>query len=234
LRRLVEMVGMVAHCDFSEQVHRRGERGAIRPDLVVHLPDDRDVVVDVKTPLDAYLTAQEASDDASRDEALTAHARAVRHRVRELAGKAYWEQFDTAPDFVVLFLPGEQFLAAALDRDPQLLEDALRERVILASPTSFVALMRAVAFSWRQLRMIRNAEEIRSLAEQLQRRLATFLEHQGRLGRSLHGAVEQFNRSVGSLQRHVLPATEKLAEFGAEATREPRAPEPVESRPRDV
>ncbi|MEM9303917.1 MAG: DNA recombination protein RmuC [Pseudomonadota bacterium] len=234
LRRLVELVGMVPHCDFSEQVHRQGEQGALRPDLVVHLPDDRDVVVDVKTPLDGYLTAQEAPDDAAREAALDAHARNVRGRVRELAAKAYWEQFERAPDFVVLFVPGEQFLAAALDRDPQLLEDALRQRVILASPTSFVALMRAVAFSWRQLRMIRNAEEIRGLAELLQRRLATFLEHHGRLGKSLQGAVEQFNRTVGSLNRHVLPATAKLADYGAESGRETPSPETIEGRTRDV
>ncbi|MDX1571058.1 MAG: DNA recombination protein RmuC [Xanthomonadales bacterium] len=234
LRRLVEMVGMIEHCDFSEQVHVAGSDGALRPDMVIHLPDERDIVVDVKTPLDAYLTAHEASDEQGRERALAAHARNVRARVKQLADKAYWEQFKSSPDFVVLFVPGEQFLAAALDQDARLLEDALRQKVILASPTSLVALLRAVAFSWRQVDLIRNAEEIRSLAEDFYRRVGTFSEHYGRLGRSLAATVDHFNKTVGSLQRQVLPSALKLSEMGVAASKEIETPGEIERKVRDV
>lgn len=234
LRRLVEMVGMIEHCDFSEQVQVTGSDGNLRPDMVIHLPDERDIVVDVKTPLDAYLTAQEASDEDSRSRALAAHARNLRSRVRQLADKVYWEQFRTSPDFVVLFVPGEQFLAAALDEDPKLLEDALRKKVILASPTSLVALLRAVAFSWRQVDLIRNAEEIRALAEGFYRRVGTFSEHYGRLGRSLAATVDHFNKTVGSLQRQLLPSALKLSELGVAASKDIESPSEIERQVRDV
>ncbi len=234
LRRLVELAGMVEHCDFSEQVHRNDGERSVRPDLLIHLPDERDVVVDVKAPLDAYLTAQEATTEEERERALEGHARNVRNRVRELAAKAYWEQFEAAPDFVVLFVPGEQFLAAALDRDPSLLEDALRERVILASPTSFVAILRAVAYSWRQLQMVRNAQEIRELAERFYKRVATFSGHYAKLSRALAATVDQFNRSVGSLQRQVLPAAMKLSELGVDTGKTLDLPDTVDTPVRDV
>ena len=196
--------------------------------MVIRLPDEREIVVDVKTPLDAYLTAQEAVRDQGRDRALDNHARNVRVHVKKLANKAYWEQFENSPDFVVMFIPGEQFLTAALDRDPQLLEDALQDKIILATPTSFVALLRAVAFSWRQVALLRNAEEIRNLAEQFQKRVGVFTENFSRLGRALALTVDHFNRSVGSLDRQVLPSARRLTELGVAERRAIVQPEPVE------
>jgi DNA recombination protein RmuC len=232
LRRLVELVGMVDHCDFTEQVQVDGEDGRFRPDMVIRLPDEREIVVDVKTPLDAYLTAQEAGDDETRETAMAQHVRNVRGRVKELADKAYWEQFSNSPDFVVLFIPGEQFLAAALDRDPVLLEDALRAKVILATPTSFVALLRAVAFSWRQVDVIRNAEEIRSLAEEFYKRVATFSEHFHQVGKALSRSVDHYNRTVGSLERQVLPSALRLKELGVSSRKEIVEPERLEQQVR--
>lgn len=233
LKRLVELAGMSEHCDFTEQVHMTTEEGSIRPDMVINLPDRRDIVVDVKTPLDAYLSAQEARSEADRDVHLKRHVANVRARVRELASKAYWQQFPNSPDFVVLFIPGEQFLAAALDRDMTLLEDALRSKVILASPTSLVALLRAVAFSWRQVDLIDNAQQIRAVAEEFHKRVAVFSEHFSRLGKSLDSTVTHFNKTAGSLERQVLPATRKLTELGVDERREILTTDPIEKQVRD-
>ncbi|MEK7711589.1 MAG: DNA recombination protein RmuC, partial [Pseudomonadota bacterium] len=188
LKRLAELAGMVEHCDFTTQETVSGEDGKMRPDMVVRMPDGREIVVDVKTPLDAYLSAIEAADDATRVKHLEHHARKVRERVRELATKAYWNQFKNAPDFVVLFIPGDQFLSAALDMDRELLEDALKQKVILATPTSFVALLRAVAYGWRQEALAANADRIREVGEDLYQRLAVFTEHLSKLGGSLEGS----------------------------------------------
>lgn len=228
LKRLVELAGMVEHCDFVTQEHVRTEGGALRPDMVVRMPDGREIVVDVKTPLDAYLSAAEAVDDASRAQHLAHHARKVRERVRELAAKGYWNQFQNAPDFVVLFIPGDQFLAAALDIDRDLLEDALRQKVILATPTSFVALLRAVAYGWRQQALAANAERIREVGEELYQRLAAFSEHLAKLGRSLDASVASYNRAVGSFDAKLLPGARKFAEMGVSAKKAIEEPEQVE------
>jgi DNA recombination protein RmuC len=225
LRRLVELAGMVEHCDFTEQEHTTADDGAIRPDMIVHLAEGRQLVVDVKTPLDAYLAAVEAPDDAAREVALERHARKVRERVRELAAKAYWSQFERSPEFVILFIPGDQFLSAALARDPTLLDDALAQHVILATPTSFVALLKAVAYGWRQVALAENAKHIRDLAGDLYRRLATFTGHLARVGRSLSGSVEAYNSAVGSLERQVLPGARRFTELGVQA-RKPMEPLP--------
>jgi len=232
LKRLAELAGMVEHCDFFEQETVQTEEGRQRPDMIVRLPDSREIVVDVKTPLDAYLSAIEASDDAERDVQLVRHARNVRQRVNELASKAYWSQFPNAPDFVVLFIPGDQFLAAALDQDHDLLEEALRQQVILATPTSFVALLRAVAFGWRQEQLAQNAEKIREVGEELYRRLLTFTGHLEKLGRSLDTSVKHYNKAVGSFDSRVLPGAQKFTEMGIESAKKLEGLEQVETGPR--
>ncbi len=234
LRRLAELAGMVQHCDFVEQESVQTEDGLQRPDMIVRMPDGREIVVDAKTPLDAYLAAVEAPDDRTRDEQLQRHARKVRERVRELASKAYWTQLPSSPDFVVLFIPGDQFLSAALDIDHQLLEDALADKVVLATPTSLVALLRAVAYGWRQEALAENAEQIRKLGEDLYDRLATFSEHLGRLGRSLGSSVDSYNKAVRSFDTRLLPGARKFNEMGIRIKKEAANPEQIERQPRDV
>ncbi|MEQ1581774.1 MAG: DNA recombination protein RmuC [Steroidobacteraceae bacterium] len=226
LKRLAELAGMIQHCDFTEQLNVRADDGNLRPDMVIHMPDGRDLVVDVKTPLDAYLEAVEASTDEARDIALRRHAQAIGERVRELGAKSYWSQFEKSPDFVILFIPGDQFLSAALAENPSLLEDAIRQDVIIATPTSFIALLKAVAYGWRQTALAENAELIRTLAEDLYKRLAVFAGHLGKLGRNLSGSVEAFNSAVGSLERQVLPGARKFTELGV---RPEKTLEPVEA-----
>lgn len=228
LRRLAELAGMIEHCDFQEQVHVRNEQGALRPDMIVHMPDGRDLVVDVKTPLDAYLEAVDATTDEQRAVALTRHAQALRERVKQLAAKSYWAQFEKSPDFVILFIPGDQFLSAALAELPTLLEDAIRQNVIIATPSSCVALLKAVAYGWRQTALANNAATIRTLGEDLYRRLLAFTAHLGKLGRSLSGSVEAFNSAVGSLERQVLPGARKFTELGVSPERPLETLEPID------
>ena len=234
LKRLAELAGMVEYCDFYQQEHLDTEDGRQRPDMIVRMPDGREIVVDVKTPLDAYLSAVEAPDDDSRRRYLESHARKVRERVNELAAKAYWSQFKRSPDFVVLFIPGDQFLSAALDIDRTLLEDALRNRVVLTTPTSFVALLRAVGYGWRQEVLAANAERIREVGEELYRRLATFAEHLARLGRGLDSAVEHYNRAVGSFESKVLPGARRFSELGVNSPKGLEQPERIEKALREV
>ena len=234
LRRLVELAGMVEHCDFQEQVHSVGDDQVIRPDMVVRMPNQRDVVVDVKTPLDAYLEAVEAKDDTQRQLALRRHARNVREHIRTLSSKAYWAQFANSPEFVILFIPGDQFLSAALSEDPDLIESALSQQIILATPTSFVALLKAVAYGWRQLALADNALEIRQLAEDLYGRLTTFVTHMNKVGRQLASSVESYNRAVGSLERKVLPGARKFVELGIQTKKELEKVETLDPVPRTM
>ena len=234
LRRLVELAGMVEHCDFQEQVHTTGDEKSIRPDMIVRMPDHRELVVDVKTPLDAYLEAVEARDDAQRKLGLEKHSRNVREHIRKLASKTYWEQFSKSPEFVILFIPGDQFLSAALNEDPELIEYALSQQIILATPTSFVALLKAVAYGWRQLALADNAEEIRRLAEDLYGRLNAFVGHMNKVGKQLASSVENYNRAVGSLERKVLPGARKFVELGIRPKKEIEQVEPLESLPRSM
>ena len=234
LRRLVELAGMVEHCDFQEQVHTSSDEKIIRPDMIVRMPDHRELVVDVKTPLDAYLEAIESRDDAQRKLGLERHARNVRNHIRKLASKTYWEQFSKSPEFVILFIPGDQFLSAALNEDPDLIEYALSEQIILATPTSFVALLKAVAYGWRQLALADNAEEIRRLAEDLYGRLSTFVGHLNKVGKQLASSVENYNRAVGSLERKVLPGARKFVELGIRPKKEIEQVEPLEALPRSM
>jgi DNA recombination protein RmuC len=234
LRRLVELAGMVEHCDFVEQVHTANSDQVIRPDMIVNMPDKRQLVVDVKTPLDAYLSAAEAEDDAQRKLGLERHAKNVRAHIRLLSSKAYWKQFDESPEFVILFIPGDQFLSAALAEEPDLIEYALSEQIILATPTSFVALLKAVAYGWRQLALADNAKEIRVLAEDLYGRLGTFVTHMNRVGRQLASSVENYNKAVGSLERKVLPGARKFTELGVHSNKEIEKLESLEPVPRTM
>jgi DNA recombination protein RmuC len=222
LRRLVELAGMTAHCDFDEQVHVVAEDRALRPDMVVHLPEGRDVVVDVKTPLDAYLAAAEASTDELRAAALRRHAQHVADRVRLLSSKNYAAQFSQAPQFVVLFLPGDQFLSSALDQQPELLDRAMSSNIILTTPSTLLALLKTVYNGWQNVRLAENAERIRGLAEDLYARLATFRNHMGKIGGALESSLRAFNAAVGSLERSVLPGARKFVELGV------RSDKPIE------
>ena len=227
LRRLVELAGLTEHCDFTEQLQLVGEEGALRPDLVVHMPDARDLVIDAKTPLEAYLAALDAASDEERTQALRRHAQQVETRVRELASKSYWSQFERSPEFAVLFLPGDQFLSAALAERPELLETALSQSVIIATPSTLIALLKAVAYGWRQSAVAQNAAQIRDLGQELYRRLSTFNGHLGRMGQRLATAVEAYNAAVGSLERGVLPQARRFSELGVTAEAPLPALEPI-------
>jgi DNA recombination protein RmuC len=234
LKRLAELAGMVEHCDFYQQENIKTDEGRQRPDMIVRMPDGREIVVDVKTPLDAYLSAIESSDDEQRQQHMQRHARNVRQRINELASKAYWNQFSQSPEFVVLFIPGDQFLSAALESDYQLMEDALGKHVILATPTSFVALLRAVAYGWRQEQLAKNAEHIKKIGEELYQRLATFTSHLQKMGRSLDSAVKHYNSTVGSFDSRILPSAQKFREMGISSSKEIDAQEQVESGVRQI
>lgn len=234
LRRLAELAGMVEHCDFFEQEHTQTETGAQRPDMIVRMPGSREIVVDVKTPLDAYLRAIEASDDDTRSKELERHTRNIRERIRELASKAYWNQFKHSPEFVVLFIPGDQFLSSALDQDHSILENAMQQKVILATPTSLVALLRAIAYGWRQEALTENAEYIRQIGEELYGRLSTFAEHLSKLGKSLAGSVQHYNKAVGSFDSRIVPSAKKFAEMGVSANKEVDRVEQIETTTRSL
>ncbi len=220
LKRLAELAGMSEHCDFDEQVNVRGEDGALRPDMIINMPGERQLVVDVKTPLDAYLSAVESSDNKQRTHFLQQHLKNVKNRIKELAMKKYWEQFDRAPDFVVLFIPGDQFLSAALDEDKTLLEFAMQQRVILATPTSFVGLLRAIAYGWNQDNLNKNADTVRQIGKDLHQRLGVLAEHMSKLGKTLDSSVNNFNKLLGSYESNVLPGAKKFSELGIETHKE--------------
>ena len=217
LRRVVELAGMLEHCDFVEQETVGVER-RLRPDLVVRLPGGKSVIVDAKAPLEAYLDAHEAVDDAAREVKLKDHARQVRAHVVSLAGKAYWSELEDAPDFVVMFLPGEPFFSAALQADPSLVEDAADQRVILAGPTTLIALLRAVHYGWQQERIAEEAQQISALGRELYDRLATLGRHFDKVGSHLDKAVGAYNEAVGSLETRVLVQARRFKELGAAAS----------------
>jgi DNA recombination protein RmuC len=233
LRRIVEAAGMLEHCDFSEQVASVTDTGGIRPDLVVRLHGGRQVVVDAKAPFEAYLSAMEARDEATRDTQLAAHARHVRAHVDALSAKSYWLGFEPSPEFVVLFLPADPFLDVALQRDPALLEHAFARNVVLATPATLVALLRTVAYAWRQESLARNALAVHTLGKELYNRLSTMGEHLAKVGTSLGSAVTAYNRAVGSLEARVLVSARRLGDLGVSPD-ELATPGQVEVAPRQL
>jgi DNA recombination protein RmuC len=214
LRRVVELAGMVDRCDFTEQMSTRDASGRVRPDLVVHLAGGKNVVVDAKVPLDAFLDATAEDDEEARGEHLARHARQLRQHVDSLAGKTYWRALTTTPEFVVLFVPGESFLSAALEAEPTLLEYAADRMVVLATPTTLIALLRTVAYAWTQQTLAEKTQEIHDLGRDLYSRLVTMSGHLDRLGRNLTTAVSSYNRAVGSLENRVLVSARRFTDLG--------------------
>ena len=232
LRRVAELSGMVAHCDFVEQPSVETEEGRLRPDMVVQLPGGRQIVVDAKAVLSAYLEANDAQDEAQRIDRLRRHAAQVRSRMDELSTKAYWSQFPQAPEFVVLFLPGEHFLGAALEQDPALIEDGFARRVILATPTTLIALLHAVAYGWRQEQLSEHAQQAGLLGKELYDRMAVLVEHLDDVGQALARSVQAYNKAVGSIEARILPAARRFKELGIASDKDVAQLEPIESVPR--
>jgi len=235
LRRVAELAGMIEYCDFTEQASVRTESGLLRPDMLVHLPNDRCIVVDAKTPLDAFITAIETEEEAQRDAHLERHAVQLENKVKELSAKQYMGQFSQSPDFVVLFIPGESFLHAAVQRRPQMLEDAMEKSVIIATPSTLIALLKAVAMGWREQRIAESAQKIYELGRELHSRLGTAFNHVGNLGKAMSTTVNHYNKLVGSLESSVLPQARRFQELGADSPKElPAQIDRVDTTVRDV
>lgn len=213
LRRVIEMAGMTEHCDFDEQVTVIGEERRIRPDVVVKLPGEKQVVIDSKAPIVAYLQALEATDEPTRNARLLQHARQVKAHIDGLGSKRYWQQFEATPEFVVLFLPGEVFFRAAMDADPELIEYGVAQKVIIASPTTLIALLKAVAYGWNQKNLAESARKISEAGKTLYDRLCAMTRHFENVGSKLDGAMDSYNKAVGSMQRMVFPVARKFAEL---------------------
>jgi len=233
LRRVVELAGMSPHCDFQEQQSIDTEQGRLRPDLIVHLPGGTQIVIDAKVPLHGFLKAASASSEAEYREAMVQHASLVRNHIEGLSGKAYWKELDPTPEFVVLFVPGESFFSAALEQDRTLIEDAIEKRVVLASPTTLIALLRAIAYGWKQQLVAENAERIKDLGKELYDRVVKFAEHLSEIAKGLERANRAYNSAIASFDSRLIPSARKFKEMGVGTENVPEI-EPVETFPRPL
>ena len=237
LHRVAELAGMIPHCDFQEQVSVRTDDATLRPDMVVRLPAGRTIVVDAKTPIEAYVEAAECEQDADREAALQRHLRHIDSKVQELAAKSYQSQFDRSPDFVVLFIPGESFLQAAVERSPDLMERAMNRGVVIATPSTLIALLKAVEMGWREQRIAESAEQVRDLGVELHERVGTFVGHFTTIGTHIEKTVGAYNKAVGSLETRVLVTARKFKDLGADSKKELPAEgsiTPIETTPRQL
>ena len=234
LKNVLEMAGMTEHVDFVEQSTIEGDEGRLRPDVIIRVPGGKSIIVDAKTPLDAYLNAVEAPDEGARERFIADHARQVRDHVRALSSRDYWKALPETPEFVVMFVPGESFFAAAVESDPALFESAARQRVLISTPTTLIALVKTIAYGWQQEKLAENAQAVANQGRDLYERIKTFGGHMGDLGRALQQTVERYNRGVGSLERRVLPAARKFESLGVAPAGSTIPPlEPVELDPRE-
>jgi DNA recombination protein RmuC len=234
LRRVAELSGMSIHCDFTEQQSVDTEKGKIRPDMIVHLPMDREIVVDSKVSLEAYLDTVAAATEEEKKTIMEKHAQQVRSHMNKLASKDYWSQFKQSPEFVILFIPGESFLSAAVEVDSSLIEDGIQKKVIIATPTTLIALLRAIAYGWRQEQVTKNAQQISDLGRQLYERMSILAQHFDNVGKNLDKAIGSYNKAVGSMETRVLPSIRKFKELGVTGAEEIPLIEKVDHVPRNL
>jgi len=227
LRRVAELAGMTAYCDFYEQESVSAEAGKLRPDMIVRLPNGREIVVDAKAPVDAYLNALSAQSEADRKKGIDNYIQQIRNHMNSLSSKAYWDQFPRSPELVVMYLPGESFFSSALEHDPKLIEDGSIKKIVLATPTTFIALLKAVAYGWQQEQVTKSAQEINRLGRELYERFAVVLEHFARTGAAMRKAVDSYNDGVRSLETRLIPSIRKFKDLGISSAKEAPSPEEI-------